>query len=173
MLLHFVCPIVNNNLWPVLISCYLCSMCVCQMPPSRPTPPLQRTSKTLAWTRLPISPSGRPLIRWVGQLGPLFRRVKNRHKHLDDLWTLSSLFSGTPPLVGVLTHRKTLRAPGPSRCHVPLVSPQISTPHPCVSLPSLSPSLQMRWSHRCGTANTSLLRTPSSLRLRGLSPRRL
>lgn len=141
------------------------------MLPSRPTPPLRRTSKTLAWTRLPIRPLGPPQSRWVGQLGLLCHRVKNRHKHWGDLQTLSSLLSVTPPLVGVLTHRTTPPVYGPSPRHVPLVSPKIWTPHPCGSLLSPNPSPHLRWSHLCGTANTSPQRTPSSLRLRGLSPR--
>lgn len=141
------------------------------MLPSRPTPPLRRTSKTLAWTHLPISPLDPPLSRWVGQRGLLCHRLKSRRKHWDDLWILSSLLSVTPPLVGVLIRRTTLPTSGPSPRHVPLVWPQIWTLHPCGFLLSLSRSLQLRWSRQCGTANTSPPRTPSSLHLSGLSPR--
>lgn len=149
-------------------------MCLmCQMLPSRPTPPLRRTLKTLAWTHLPISPSGPPLSRRVGQLGLLCHRVKNRRKRWDVLRTLSSPLSVTRPPAAVLTRMTTLPASGPSPRRVPLVSPRIWTPHPCAFLLSHSPSPHLRWSRRCGTANTSPPRTPSSLRLRGLSLRRL
>uniref|UniRef100_A0A8C3AHF8 FCH and mu domain containing endocytic adaptor 1 n=1 Tax=Cyclopterus lumpus TaxID=8103 RepID=A0A8C3AHF8_CYCLU len=86
-------------------------------------------------------------------------------KHWDDLWTLSSLLSVTPPLVGVLSCRTTLPASGPSPPHVPRVSPQLWTIHPCGFLLSPSPSPRPRWSRRCGTANTSPPRTPSSSHL--------
>lgn len=150
----------------------MCFMCVCQMLPSRLTPPPPRTLKTPVWTRPPISPSVRPQSLWVGQRGLLCHRVKTKVKHWDDLWTLSSLFSVTPPPAGALSHKGTLPASGPSAHRVPLAYTQTWTPRRCSSLLSLSPSLHPRWSRRCGTVNTSPPRTLSSPRLRGPSPRR-
>lgn len=141
------------------------------MLPFRLIRPPQRMLKTRVWTRLPISPLGPPLSRWVGLHGLQCHRVKN--KHWGDLRTLFFLFFMTPPLVAALTRKTTLPASGPSPSHVPLVSPQMWTPHQCGSLLSLSPSRHLKWSRQFGTVNTSPLRTPSSLLLRELSPRRL
>uniref|UniRef100_A0A3Q3RW42 FCH and mu domain containing endocytic adaptor 1 n=1 Tax=Mastacembelus armatus TaxID=205130 RepID=A0A3Q3RW42_9TELE len=137
------------------------------LPPNRGV--RQQVGITLVWTHLPISPLDPPLSRWVGQHGLLCHRVKNKHWH--DLQTLSSLLSMTPHLVAALTRRITLPVSGPT--HVPPVSPQTWTIHRCDSLLSLSPSPHMKWSRRCGTVNTSLLRTPFSLRLKGPSLRRV
>lgn len=145
--------------------------CSFQTLPSHLTPRLLRMSKTPVWTHLPISPSGPLRSPWAGQHGLLCHRVKNRLRRWVDPWTPSSLLSVTPPLVAALTCRMTLPPPGPSPRRVPHVSPQKWTTHQCSSLLSLRRSPRLRWSRRCGTVNTSPPRTPSSLRLRGLSPR--
>lgn len=139
------------------------------MLPSRPTPPPQRMLKTLAWIRLPIRPSARLPSLPVGRLGLPCHRVKNRH--WGGRRTPSSLLSVTPPLSVPLTLKTTLPASGPLRCHAPLVSPWIWTP-PRGSHLSPSHSRHPSWSLQCGTANTSPLRTRSSLPSRGPSHRK-
>lgn len=150
------------------LSCHVCKR-VCQMLPSRPTPPLQRMLRTLAWTRRPIRPWGRPPSLPVGQLGLLCHRVKNR------LWeeqrTPSSPLSVTPPLSVALTRKTTLPVPGALQRHAPLASPWIQTPLRG-SRPSPSRSRLLSSSLRCGAANTSPLRTHSSLPSRGPSRRK-
>lgn len=140
------------------------------MLPSHLIPPPRKMLRTLGWTRPPISPLGHLLSQWVGQHGLLCHRIKSTP--WDGLQTRSFLPSMTPPLAVAFT-RRTLPASGPSPSHALPASHQTWTRHRCDSLLSLSLSLHLRWSRRCGTVNTSLLRTPSLLHLRGLSPRTL
>lgn len=138
-----------------------------QMQHSRPTPPPQRTLKTLAWTRLPISPWARPRSLLAGQLGLLCPRVKIRA--WEDRRTPSSLLSVTPPPSVALTLRATPPVSGPSPCPAPPAPPRTRTPPPA-SRASPSRSRRPSWSRRRGATDTPPLRTHSSPPSRGPSP---
>lgn len=137
------------------------------MLPSPPTHRLLKTLKTQAWTRLLIRPWAPLLNRGrAGQLGLPCLRAKTRLG--ADLRTLSSLRFVNPPRVAAHISRTILPVCGLRPLHVPPESLLRWTPLRCVS----RQSRRLKWSRLCGTANTSLQRTPSSLRLSERSIRR-